>query len=87
VNPILYSNVVRETVRKNLIGAMIGFAVGLYVASTLITSVISRFVFSNELDIVGFFFVYLIIVPAFSLFGIHYMSECGNSKNWRKSNC
>jgi hypothetical protein len=75
----------KETVKKNLIGAMMGFAIGLHVASTLITSVISRFVLSNELDIVGFFFFYLIIASTFSLFGIQCMSESDNSKNGRES--
>ena len=73
--------------RKNLLGALIGFASGLYVASALLNTVFTRNSFITTLDTTGFIFVYSGIIAAFSLFGIHCMSDNIHSKNRRKLNC
>lgn len=73
--------------RRHLLGALIGFASGLYVASALLNTVFPKNSFATQPDKTGLILFYSTIVVAFSLFGIHCMVNNNNSKNERKIRC
>jgi hypothetical protein len=67
--------------RKKLFGTLIGFALGLYVASALFITFFSGNSFVTIFDKGGVIFVFLIVVGVFSFFGVHCMSDNDHSKN------
>ena len=70
--------------RKKLFGALIGFALGFYVASTLLTTIFCTKSFATNLDIGGLIVVYSSIITGFSFFGVHCMSDKDHSENrWK----
>ena len=60
---------------KKLVGALIGFASGLYVASALFITFFSGNSFATNFDKGSVIFVFLIVVGVFSFFGVHCMSD------------
>lgn len=62
------SGMMKLIMKKNLLGAIIGFASDLYIASAL-NKVISRNSFAADLDGAGFILLRSIIIGSFSIFG------------------
>jgi hypothetical protein len=77
----------RKNMRRGLLGALIGFATGLYVASALLDTVFPKNSFATQPDKTALILFYSTIVVAYSLFGIHCMLDSNNSKNKRKIRC
>ena len=65
--------------RRRMVGALIGFAVGVYVASFLLTNVFSELNYNTPLYKVVLIFVNSIIITGFCFFGIHIMSDIHGS--------
>ena len=63
--------IMKLSMKENLLGAIIGFASGLYIASAFLNKVIFRKSFATDLDGVGFTLEYSVIISSFSLFGVH----------------
>ena len=61
--------------RRKWVGALIGFALGLYVASTVFITFFSEYSFVTNFDKGIVIFIYLLVVGAFSFFGVYCMSD------------
>ena len=70
--------------RKKLLGALMGFASGLYVASALFNTILSRNSFATDLDKGAGIFVGLIIIAALSFFGVYCTSYSDHSTKMGK---
>lgn len=69
--------------RKKLLGGLIGFATGLYIASFLSTNVSSEIHSPTPLHKLGLIFVNSIIMSSFCFFGIYCMSDIDGSMEWK----
>ena len=66
-----YFIVRRVDMKRTVIGALIGFAVGLYVVSTLSINLFSEMSCATPLFVLGFTFIIFIIMAGFCFFGIY----------------
>jgi len=65
----------RVNMRKKLVGALIGFATGLYMASFLTNNLFSEVSFATDLYKLGLIFVNAITITGFCFIGIYFMSD------------
>jgi hypothetical protein len=68
--------------RKKLVGALIGFATGLYVVSVLSTNVFSEIYCATPIYKLGLIFVNSIIIAGFCFFGMYLMSDIDGLIDW-----
>jgi len=76
-----------STEGKMLIETLIGFASGLYMASTFFNVFFSENSFSVSFGNESSIFVFLIVVLIFSFFGVHCMSDNNKSKIEEELEC
>ena len=67
-------------VRRTMVGALIGFAVGLYVVSALSNNLFSEIYYATPLYVWGLIFINSIIMAGFCYFGAYLMSDIDESK-------
>jgi hypothetical protein len=65
---------------KKAVGALVGFAIGLYVASTLFTTFFSENFFATNFYGGSIIFILLVVVAFFSFFGFCCMPNTDSKK-------
>ena len=70
---------------KKAVGALAGFATGLYVASALFTMFYSENAFATPIDGAIIVFIFSVVVTFFSFCGVHYISDNHHLKENRSN--